>query len=178
MKRKNWMNVISPLVMPALLVVLGVLLIVRPDSAATLIGKILAFSLLLAGTVLAIGALTGNPAQRIGTLLLAAILLALGLWLLTNPLFLAASLGRILGILLILEGASTVVGALHSHYPLPVMALLSLIAGVVLVLVPMTASRLVSIICGIGVLCLGVGELAEKLLSKKPPKKPDIIDIE
>lgn len=178
MKHKNWMNAVPPLVMPALLVVLGILLIVRPDSAAALIGNIIAVSLLLAGTVLGIVALAGNAAQRIGTLLLAAILLALGVWLLMNPLFIAASLGRILGILLILEGASTLVTALQSRYPLPVVALLSLIAGVVLVLVPMTASRLVSILCGIGVLGIGVGELAEKLFGKKPPKKPDIIDIE
>lgn len=178
MKDKKWLNTLTPLVIPALLIILGIVLIVRPDSAAALIGKVVAFSLLLTATVLAIAGLSGDVGSRIYRLIISAILLALGLWLLLNPLFIAKSLGRILGILLILEGGSAIGDALRWKYPFPVVALITLVAGIVLVLVPMTASRLVFTICGIVVLCIGVAELAEKLLGKRRPKKSDIIDIE
>ena len=177
MKNKNWFDILQPLVMPALLVVLGIVLIVNPDSAAALVGKVIAWALILCGTVAGIGALSGDISRRIRRLIPAAVALVLGLWLLANPLFIAKSLGRILGILLTVDGASGVTAALRGERRFSVVSAITLAAGIVLILVPMTTSRILIVICGIVVLCIGAAELADRLLRRKlPPKKPDIID--
>lgn len=176
MKRNHWIDILSPLLLPVLLMLLGIILIVNPDSAAALIGRLIAFALIVAGTVMGVAALSGDTLLRVRRLIPAAILLALGLWLLANPLFIARSLGRILGILLILEGGGTLGGELRLGHPLPVVAAITLVAGIVLVLVPMTTSRLLIIGCGIAVLCLGAAELAQRLLRRRLPRNRDIID--
>lgn len=176
MKKNNWLETCSPFLLPVLLMILGIVLIVNPDSAAALIGKVVALVVILSATVMGIEALSGEVSRRIRRLIPAALLLILGLWLLANPLFIAESLGRILGILLILEGVSELMSRLRRGYPFPVMAFITLVAGVVLVLVPMTTSRILLIICGLVALCIGVAELAEKLLRRRLPEKPDILD--
>lgn len=176
MKSKNWKAFPGIYALPVLLMLLGILLIVKPDSAAALIGKAVALVVILSGTVMGVTAMSGETSRRIRRLIPAAIALALGLWLLVNPLFIAESLGRILGILLLLEGGSELIGALRRSAPFPVMAFVTLVAGVVLVLLPMTTSRLLITVCGIVVLCIGAAELAEKLLRRQLPPKADILD--
>lgn len=179
MKNRNWFAFLQPLVIPALLVVLGILLIVNPDSAAALVGKVIAWALVLGGTVTGITALSGDISRRLGRLIPAAVILILGIWLMSDPLFIAESLGRILGILLAVQGGADVFAALHGRQQFSVISAITLLAGVVLVLVPMTTSRILIVICGIVVLCIGAAELADRLLRKKLPtkgEKPDIID--
>lgn len=171
MKKENWIQIVKTLLMPALLMVLGVVLIVNPDSAAALIGKIIAWALLLAGTGMGIGALYGDPGRRIWRLIPAVLAILAGIWLMANPLFIAESLGRILGILLIAEGVSGLGGALRGERLFPVMPVITLLAGIGLVLVPMTTSRIVFVICGIVVLCIGAAEMVNRLVQKKPEKK-------
>lgn len=180
MKNRNWLAFLQPLVMPAVLVVLGIVLIVNPDSAAALIGKIIAWALILAGTGMGIAAFSGNMSRRVGRLIPAVVCLVLGLWLVANPLFIAESLGRILGILLILQGGSDLLEALGGKRSFSLISFITLASGIILVLVPMTTSRIVITICGIVVLCIGAAELADRLLRRQPPKKdgPRIYDAE
>lgn len=177
MKDRNWFAFLRPLLIPALLIVLGIVLIVNPDSAAALVGKVIAWALILGGTVMGITALSGEISRRLGRLIPAAVILILGIWLMSEPLFIAESLGWILGILLAVQGGADVFAALRGRQRFSVISAITLVAGVVLVLVPMTTSRILIVICGIVVLCIGAAELADRLLRKKlPPQKPDIID--
>lgn len=179
MKNRNWSELLRLLALPVLQIVLGVVLIVNPDSAAALVGKIIAWILVLTGTGMGIAALYGELSRRLGRLIPAAIALVLGIWLMANPLFLAESLGRILGILLAVQGGVNIAGAIFGRQRFSVISAITLLAGVVLILVPMTTSRIVIVICGIAVLCIGAAELAERLLRKRLPQKgekPDIID--
>lgn len=177
MKNRNWTEWIEPL----LLMILGIILIVNPDSAAALVAKILAWVLILVGTGMGIAALHGDTARRVRRLIPAVIALALGIWLMANPLFLAESLGRFLGILLAIQGMGDVISAVKGERSLNVISVVTLAAAVFLIMVPMTTSRILITICGIVVLCIGVAELSDKLLRKKlPPKeeKPGVIDAE
>lgn len=179
MKNRNWLEFVKPLLMPVTLVVLGVILIVNPDSAAALVGKIIAWILILSGTGMGIAALSGDISRRLRRLIPAAIALLLGIWLMTNPLFIAKSLGRFLGLLLALQAGGEIGDALRSKRRISVLSMVTLVAGAVLVLVPMATSRIVIVICGIVVLCIGAAELAERLLRRNLPKKgekPHIID--
>lgn len=179
MKYRNWLETVRPLLMPLTLVVFGVILIVNPDSAAALVGKLIAWILILSGTGMGIAALSGDISRRLRRLIPAAIALILGIWLMTNPLFVAKSLGRFLGLLLAFQAGGEIGDAFRDHRRISVLSVVTLVVGAVLVLVPMTTSRIVLVICGIVVLCIGAAELAERLLRKRAPKKsekPHIID--
>lgn len=177
MKNRNWMEWIEPVI----LAVLGIILIVNPDSAAALVAKIIAWVLILVGTIMGFAALNGDVSRRVRRLIPAVIALAAGILLMANPLFLAESLGRFLGILLALQGMGDVISAVKGERSLNVISVVTLAAAAFLIMVPMTTSRILITICGIVVLCIGVAELSDKLLRKKlPPKdeKPAIIDAE
>ena len=179
MKNRNWLEFVKPLLMPAIWMGFGIILIVKPDSAAAVVGKLFAWLLVLGGTGMGLAALHGDFSGRLRRLIPAAVALMLGIWLMTNPLVIARSLGRLLGILLTLEAGGRIVGALRKKQCIPVMSVITLGAGVVLILVPMTTSRIVIVICGIAVLCIGAAELAERLLRQKRLRngeKPRIID--
>ena len=100
MKNRNWLDIVRPLLMPVTLVILGVILIVKPDSAAALVGKIVAWILILGGTGMGLAALSGDIARRLRRLVPAAAALIAGIWLMSDPLIIAKGLGRFLGILL------------------------------------------------------------------------------
>lgn len=177
MKNRNWMEWIEPVI----LAVLGIILIVNPDSAAALVAKIIAWVLILVGTVMGFAALQGDVSRRVRRLIPAAVALVAGILLMANPLFLAESLGRFLGILLAIQGVTDLLGAARGVRPFSVISAITLAAAIFLIMVPMTTSRILITICGIVVLCIGVAELSDKLLRKKlPPKeeKPGIIDAE
>ena len=178
MKDRKWLERLNPLLMPITLVILGVILIVNPDSAAALVGKLVAWLLILLATGMGLVALYGDLSRRVRRLIPAAIALVLGLWLLANPLFIAESLGRFLGILLALQAGGNIGSAFRRGRRITLLSVITLAAGVVLVLVPMTTSRIVLIICGIVVLCIGAAALAERLLpeGREKKEKPTILD--
>ena len=178
MKDRKWLERLNPLLMPITLVILGVILIVNPDSAAALVGKLVAWLLILLATGMGLVALYGDLSRRVRRLIPAAIALVLGLWLLANPLFIAESLGRFLGILLALQAGGNIGSAFRRGRRITLLSVITLAAGVVLVLVPMTTSRIVLIICDIVVLCIGAAALAERLLPEGRAKKekPTILD--
>ena len=179
MKNRDWLDIVRPLLMPVTLVILGAILIVKPDSAAALVGKIVAWILILGGTGMGLAALSGDIARRLRRLVPAAAALIAGIWLMSDPLIIAKGLGRFLGILLALQAGGGIGDAIRSGRRVSVLSIVTLAAGVVLVLVPMTTSRIVIVIGGIVVLCIGAAELAECLLRKnrtEKGEKPRIID--
>jgi len=159
---------------PVTLVLAGVILLLNPDSAAILIAKLLGWILSVSGVGYGIYALLGGTRGRAGRILTAVVCLLLGSVLLANPLILARDIGRFLGIMLAVEGGQI----LHRGSGSRGMGILTLVGAVILVLAPMTASRLVFSLCGLILICIGAGQLLDRGRRKKLEKaeKPDIID--
>ena len=179
MKNRKFPELIKSLLMPLTTVLLGTVMIVKPDAAAALVGKIVAWLLILTGTGMGVAALYGDVSRRLGRLFPAAVALLLGLWLVANPLVIAQGLGRFLGILLALQAGGRIGDAIRGRRRFSLISGLTLAAGIYLVLVPLTTSRILIIISGIVVLCIGVAEIADQLMDGRHPakgEKPRIID--
>lgn len=171
MNKTDGIALLKLFTMPLLLLVLGVILLLNPDSASIIIAKVMGWILIGSGVGYGIYALQRN--RRFFT---AVACLILGSVLLANPLILARNIGRVLGIILAVEG----VQILMKHSGSKAMGVLTLLGAVVLVMAPMTASRLVFSLCGLILICIGGAQLLERIRRKQLRKggddKPDIID--
>ena len=177
MNRNDLFGKIQLLLTPALITVLGLVLVFCPDSASALIAKLLGWILGLVAIGFGISALT-NANGRAGKVAAAILCAVIGGWLGNNPLILAAWFGRIIGIVLILDGLQDI-GANRRLGKRFVMPLLVLAVGAVLLLLPMTASRLIFSVLGVVVLILGGSMLLDRLRGYKSlnsPDDPNIID--
>lgn len=177
MKQQKWFDYVKIFLSPVLLVVLGIILIVNPDSAAALVAKVLAWALVLVGTGLGLKNLLGSEDRRIGQIVAAAICLIVGLWMLSNPLVLAKSIGRVLGLFIFLQAADF----RDRGRGISLVSLAAAILGLILFLVPMTTSRILFTVVGIVVLVIGVTELVSRLRARKlldGGDDPDIIDVD
>ena len=159
-----------------LLMVLGLILLIHPDSASALVAQILGWVLVIAGVVFAVSAIAGHF-DTLGKVLSAVCCFAVGAWLLRNPLMLAAGLGRLAGILLVVRGIQDILNASRYHYGI-LPAVITTILGAVLIALPMTTSRVVISLCGLLVLIVGVAILVDRLKNRRPkePAESDIID--
>ena len=165
MKKTEIRNLVRLMLTPALMVLLGILLIVRPDSASAGVGKILGWGMILlgAGTLIESLAVRDIAASRV---LFVAVTLALGSWLLRNPLRLAAALGRVAGLLILVRAIQDIINAAKWKCGMKY-ALLSAVIGGLLILLPMTTSRAVWVILGILVILVAVLMAIDRL---KPGK--------
>ena len=91
---------------------------------------------------------------------------ALGLWLVRNPLRLAAALGRVAGLLILVRAVQDIINAARWKCGMKY-ALLSAIIGGLLILLPMTTSRAGWVIVGLLVIAVGVLMAIDRL---KPGK--------
>ena len=175
MKNHSVLSLLRLLITPLILLALGVMLLFCPDSAAALVVKILGWALIAAAlglTAWAIGSRGGLVSKVLGAVLCGLA----GIWMVTHPLELAAFVGRLVGILLLIQGIQDLISFRRSS---PFLPLLTAIAGGVLVVLPMTTSRLV--FRGIGgiVLVIGAVMLCDRIRSYRTPRDPhgpDIID--
>ncbi len=147
------------------LIVFGLVLLIYPDFGSRTVATIIAWLLMVAGTVgLLIGVLSW-PMFGFGALAGSALSLVIGIYILRNPLALASLLGILLGALLTVQG----LGALGDTLRLRrngqfwvlgcVMSGLTLIMGLLLIFSPMTTSRIVMTLVGIIMIVCGVGNL-------------------
>ena len=96
----------------------------------------------------------------------------------TNPLSLADWFGRLIGLLLLLQGIQDILYQ-RMRMGSVILPVLTAMVGAVLVALPMTASRLVFTIAGIIVLIIGVLMLVERIhrpSGHDGPQNPNIID--
>ena len=170
------LSVIRLIATPVLLMVLGLILLIHPDSASALVAQILGWVLLIAGVVFAVSAIAGHF-DTLGKVLSAVCCFAVGAWLLRNPLMLAAGLGRLAGILLVVRGIQDILNAGRYHYGI-LPAVITTVLGAVLIALPMATSRFVMSLCGLLVLIVGVAILVDRLKNRRPkePSESDIID--
>lgn len=175
MKKYTPAQLIPLLASPVLTVLVGLILLFNPDSAAALMSKLLGWFLILAALM---EALSGNKKITPRVLILGAI----GLWMLVRPLSLTKILGRVLGLAFFGWGVNharrNLVGKLT-----PGLAVAAAVAilGLILFLMPMSATRTILNIAGIVIICIGMAEGFDRL---KGPKlldegdDPNIIDVE
>lgn len=177
MKKNVSFSRFSLLVGPILVILLGLLLLVNPDSASVLISRVLGGLLTIVGIGFGIAALASDR-RRIGKLIAALSLFACAGVLTRNPLLLASFAGRVVGILLLMDVLGDMLRA-HRNGVRFLMPLIVTILGGVLVLMPMTASRLVFSLCGLVVAILGVAMLLERIRLRRltgGDQDPNIID--
>ena len=165
MKKNSIPDILVQLASPVAVILLGALLVVNPDSASVLIARIVGLVLTVIGIGFGIAAIFNrDKAIRKGA---AAVLFAgTGGILSANPLLLAAFIGRIIGLLIAVRGIRDLL--LHSSYGYSrILALITTVVGAILVLLPMTTSRLVFSLCGLVVLLIGIGMLVDRLKQRK-----------
>ena len=156
MKKANFMQLVNQFGAPAAMILAGLILLLVPDSASVIIAYLVGGVLTLAGIVMGIAALLD---RRISKGLWAC--LSVGGTLVGNPLLLARNLGLFLGILLAIEGGESLRRGNRTF------GIFILVVAVALVLSPMTLSRLVFRLCGLVVLLIGIGMLADRLKQRK-----------
>lgn len=175
MKKHSISAFISRFATPALLIVLGLVLIFCPDTASVLIAKVAGWGLMMAGIVVAVAMVVDSSwtVSRICTIL---VLVVLGRWFMTHPLAWAAWGGRIIGVLLLLRGIRDFTQSVFTQGK--VLSAVTMALGLVLIVLPMTASRLVFSLCGFAILAVGGGMLAERIWENKnwEDDAPNIID--
>lgn len=162
---------------PVFMILIGTVLLIRPDSATALVFRIVGWILIGGGAFTAIQAANHPQSSRPANWIGAALCIIAGIWLLSNPLILSTLLGRFVGIFLVIQGAHD----LRSHTGLRISALLTTIAGVVLFLLPRTLTNTVLGLCGIALIIIGVLNLISRLKNTQrleDGSKPTIIDAD
>ena len=176
MKKQELFSLVYQLASPVLMILLGLILIVSPDSASAMLSRLLGWAVFLTGVGFAVAAIVSRRGTA-GKIAGAIICFSLGSFLLANPLLLAAWIGRIIGLLLMLRGGRDFF--LSNRQDGKILSLLVAVLGLVLVVLPLTTSRIVFTLCGIVILLLGVANLLEKLREKRyldDGGDPNIID--
>lgn len=178
MKKHDIVSLLYQLASPIALMVLGLILMFSPDSASVLVSRLLGWAVTLALAVYAVYTFVNWPrkgARRLLILLGGAVANTL---LLHSPLLLAKNIGRLLGVLVALRGLRELFLARDRGHG-QALAAVTTVVGVVLVLLPMTASRLLFSVCGGVMIALGAAMLLDRLKDRRyldSGDDPDIID--
>lgn len=176
-QKKRLQQLVNLYATPVLLLLMGLVLVLNPDSATALISKIIGWVILLAGAAFGVSAAITRR-SLLFRVISCFVCVGLGAMLVNNPLMLAVSLGRIAGVFLLLRGIQDV-RENRSWHQSSFSAVVTIVLGAVLIVLPMTTSRLVMIAVGLIVLVWGVEVLRERLgLHKRltPPDESNIID--
>ena len=177
MKKQDILSLARLLLVPVLLILLGLILVVNPDTASALISKLIGYVLTLAAIVTGLSAVFGRT-RRIVRGICALVLAMVGGWLMMHPLWLTAWISRFLGILIMVNSGMDLIYALKCRRNVIFHAAATAI-GALLVLMPMSASRLVFTLCGVAVLVIGGVMLVDRIRGRrwlKAGDDPNIID--
>lgn len=168
---------IRPWVKPALTCVLGLVLICNPGSLTVTLARLIGIVIALVGIGKLIGFFREMQLKKdFWGLAGAVILLVLGFSILRNPVSLEKQTMRLIGILLIMQAIRGYTDPLAAHDQ--VTSTLLVIAGAVLLLMPLAVSRFVVVVCGIVVLLIGIGNVLDLAKGRTHPtgSGDDIID--
>ncbi len=177
MKRNDILSYISLLAFPLLLIVLGGVLALCPDVLSFLISRFLGWGIGLAGMGFLAAALLGRRGT-FSKILWAMFAFAIGGYLIRHPLALASNLGMFLGIGLVIRGSRDVRVSRRGGFG-RVLGIATVVLGAVLVLAPMTATRLVFSLCGVAMIVIGIVTGFERLRGRRYLEggdDPNIID--
>jgi uncharacterized membrane protein HdeD (DUF308 family) len=152
----------------ALSVAFGVLILVAPLKTASIIAAIIAVYAIVSGAVYAIiGILSRSltTVGRVGHVLLGVLFVVAGVVAFTDlgnaTIFLAVFVAVVIGIVWIIEGvvALTTLGAASSRGWVVAFAVLSIIAGIAVVLSPLFAATVIWIYLGVSLVVLGIVQI-------------------
>lgn len=177
MKKQDILSLLKLLSMPAFLILLGLILVVHPDAASVMIATAVGY-VLIAGAVIGGVAAVVSPRGKMGKALFSIALAAIGIWLVQNPLILAAGIGRFVGVMILINSLPDLIYA-HKQGRNILFQGISMLAGVGLLLLPMTASRLVFTLGGIAVMAIGIFMFADRIRGRRwlaAGDDPNIID--
>lgn len=178
MKKYDFFSLLRLLAMPLLTVLMGLILLLSPDTATVLISKLLGWIFLL----VAVSDFFSTYAGGKKNILRPVVAVLVGLWVLMNPLSIAKSLGRILGLTLFIWGSGSIRRNRHSGMTPGIIAAGAVaLLGIILFLLPMTATRLVLNVAGIVIIGIGVADGYDRIHGRKQldeGKDPNIIDVE
>ena len=166
---------------PCLMVLLGLILIFNPVSAAVLASRIVGWVLIAFGALRAIETARGDAPAAPNRWIPAAASVLLGIVLVKWPLLMAEMIFRLLGILLGFRSFMEIRMTKAEGGKLRPVPVATLVCGILLVLMPLSAYRLVGRIVGIVVLLIGVLNLLDRFRRARTleqGKKSDIIDAE
>ena len=158
MKKETLWQLLDQFGVSLMLILLGLILLIVPDSASVIIAYLTAGILILSGIVIGIGALLD---RKVFQGICALVCLSVGGTLMGNPLLLARNLGRFLAVLLAMEGGT----CLRKGNSL--WGAVLLVSALVLCFAPMMFSRLVFSLMGLVVLLIGIGMLVTRLKNQK-----------
>lgn len=171
-----------------LLILVGLVLLFRPDFGSAAVGTIVGWGLIILGALGVLVSILSWPVFSILEILLSVVGLCLGIYLARDPLSLASLLGFALGIYLVVQGLGGLLDARKlwrggfGFKPHLVLAVVMLGFGLVLLFAPLTASHLVMTLCGIGMIICGVMNLVLRARAAKrfqqDAGKQKIIDAE
>ncbi|MGN0977901.1 MAG: HdeD family acid-resistance protein [Faecousia sp.] len=176
MKKNKLLSIVYQFASPVALIILGAVLLLFPDSASVLVAQVLGWAMVIAGVVFAVSAVA-SPGGTAGKVICAVVCLAVGGWLVKNPLVLAKGVGRLVGILLAIRGLQDLFQSVSSQGKL--LSLVTAAIGVILILLPMTTSRVVFSLCGLVVLIIGIAMFVDRIRKRRfldPGDDPNIID--
>lgn len=176
MKKKFLPEMLYQLASPVAVILLGLVLLICPDTASALAARILGWILSIVGIGFGIAAIIDRD-RAIRKGVTAVILACVGGWISANPLMLAAWIGRMMGLLIAARGVRDLLLYASRGYS-RLLALITAGVGVVLMVLPLTTSRLVFSLIGLVVLAIGIMMLLDRLknLHYLPQGKDNIID--
>lgn len=185
MKKEELKKYILRYAGPAVMVLVGALLIISPDTASALIAKVLGWCCIGVGVCCGFAAMSAvNRSRLVG---IAVLCLGVGVFMTAFPLAIASILGRIVGIFLVLLGAGHIRSNLRKKEMSLVyrngliLGVVQALTGVVLFLAPMTLSRILLNICGWVLAVVGILEGVSAYQNDKRLEggaDPNVIDAE
>lgn len=187
MKKDRILYYVKKLATPVLVILLGLILLCNPDSASALIGKMVGWVLILRAITLGVSLILERSPDTFHNVTqgaLAVLLAIFGGTLSDNPWWLMESLGLVLGILIACWGGRNLMEEVRAWgfrlAPGVVMDMATIGLGLILIFVPITASRIVFAVIGIVLMVIGVGILIDRLKGhpRLDGEDPNIIDVD
>jgi uncharacterized membrane protein HdeD (DUF308 family) len=177
MKKQDILSLVQLLLVPVLLILLGLILVVNPDTASVLISKLLGYVLTLCAIGAGIAAIFSRTKKAM-KVICAVVLAMVGGWLMMHPLWLTAWVSRFLGMLILVNSGMDLIFALKQNRNVIFHAAAAAV-GALLILMPMSASRLVFTLCGVAVLAIGGVMFFDRIRGRRwlhEGDDPNIID--
>jgi hypothetical protein len=172
-----------------MLMAVGFLLLLCPDLGSAAVAMVVGWVLIGIGAIGVLICVLSWPVLGWGTLLVSIASVALGVYLLLNPLMLASLFGIAVGLyLLLFQGLASLLESLRLRkmgvrfLPNLIVSLLLIGLGSALIFAPLTSSRLVMMLFGIGLAIFGGVNMMLRAWAAgklgKPKEDPNIIDAD
>jgi uncharacterized membrane protein HdeD (DUF308 family) len=149
--------------------VLGVLVLVWPESTLTLVAILLGLYFLISGAIRVVrGVFTAGATagSRVLNIALGLLMVILGILAIKNPVNTLVALGLIIGICWIVEGVAALAETARdsSRWLGTLFAIVSLIAGIVVLLLPLESLAVLTVLTGLFLIATGILQLVQAFM--------------